>query len=69
MDAWVGIVGAEFARPGTDADAVDGVVPVSVARPANVGEVQSLMQGFAIALSLKNLALMFTGVRGFALPL
>ena len=43
MNAWAGIVGAEFARAGTGADAVDGIVPGCVARPATIDEVRSLV--------------------------
>jgi glycolate oxidase FAD binding subunit len=47
VEAWGGIVGAGFARPGTGTDAVDGVVPVSVARPASVDEIQALVRAAA----------------------
>src|SRR5262249_27769484 len=42
-----GIVGAPFARPGTAADAVDGVVPAWVVRPADLAEVASTMRAAA----------------------
>jgi glycolate oxidase FAD binding subunit len=60
VDVWAGIVGAEFARAGTATDAVDGIVPVSVVRPASVDEVQSVVRAAASSGS----ALVATGLGG-----
>jgi glycolate oxidase FAD binding subunit len=47
VEAWAGIVGVEFARPGTAADAVDGVAPSWVVRPGTVDEIRSVMRAAA----------------------
>jgi glycolate oxidase FAD binding subunit len=44
VSAWADLVGAAHVAAGTDADAVDGVIPAWVVRPGSVAEVQACVR-------------------------
>ena len=58
MSPWAGIVGAEHVFAGGPRDAVDGLVPACVVRPAGVAEVQACVR----AAAAEGAALVATGL-------